>query len=513
MIEKAQATTTTSSNELATLSAGIRATLVGKFAGRGVQFAGQVVLARVLGPEGFGLYALGWTLLGILRMVAPLGLEHGVVRFGAGLAADDSAALRALLDRSFRLTLGASSLFGAALLLFAGPLAVGIFDEPRVIPLLQIFAVACPFAALVRVGSAATRITRRMSYSVVSEDLSQPVAALALILAFHWLGWGVTGAAVATSASFAIALLVAWACLVRAMPDLRGTRPRGGPRTRELLLFSVPAMIAATLNVLLVLVDRVIIGHFWSVHEVGIYQAVSQSSAVFLVILNAINTVFAALIPGLDSGAHRDRLAEMLRVSTKWVVFLSVPPALVFCLLPGPAIEVLFGHAYASGAPALQLLALAQIANVAVGQIGLVMIMTGRQTHWLKLTAGAFVVNILLNVALVPRLGTVGAAVSGLASMIILLVASVLAARTRLGTAPVDRRFLKGMVAAGGAAAVLLALPWVLPAAPLLQLVVGALLAVVVFGGILAAQGLDPEDRELLRALRTRYARTQGATQ
>jgi O-antigen/teichoic acid export membrane protein len=497
-------------SDLAKLSSGAGTTLVGKFAGRGVQFAGQVLLARVLGPEGFGLYALGWALLGLVRLVAPLGLEIGIVRFGAQAAASGAPAVGGVVRRSLVATLVSSALFGAGLWLLADAISTDLFDEPRVAPVLRLLAPAVPLAALVRVMSAATRVSGQMKLSVLAEDLAQPAVIFVLLVAVQLAGAsGVLEATAATTLSFAVALGVASACLMRAFPGMCGVRPVGGAPLHALAAFSIPSMLAASLSVASILVDRIMIGHFRPVHEVGIYQAISQSSMVFMVILNAMNTIFGALVPTLELDGERGRLAEMLRVTTKWAVYLSAPVALVFCLLADPVIEVLFGRAYLDGAPALRLLALAQLANVAVGQIGMVLIMTGRQLSWLALTVPAFALNLVLNIVLVPRLGTTGAAISSLASTTALLGAASWLASVQLGQRTVDRRMLKGLSGAAVAAAALLFVRTVVPG-PLAQLAVGAVVAVLVFGAMLRALGLDDEDRVLLGVVRARYDRARG---
>ena len=497
-------------SDLAKLSSGAGTTLVGKFAGRGVQFAGQVLLARVLGPEGFGLYALGWALLGLVRLVAPLGLENAIVRFGAQAAASGASAVRGVVRRSLVATLVSSTLFGASLWLFADVISTQLFDEPRVAPVLRLLAPSVPLAALVRVMSAATRVSGQMRLSVLAEDLTQPAVIVLLLVAVQLAGAsGVLEATAATTLSFAAALGVASVCLMRAFPGMRGVPPRGGASLRTLTAFSIPSMIAVGLSVAMTLVDRIVIGHFRPVHDVGVYQAISQTSMVFMVILNAMNTIFGALAPALEFEGERGRLAEMLRVTTKWAVYLSVPLALVFCLLAGPVIEVLFGRAYLDGVPALRLLALAQLANVAVGQIGMVLIMTGQQLRWLALTAPAFALNLLLNIMLVPRLGATGAALSSLMSTTVLLGVASWLASVQLGQRTMDRRMLKGLSGAAVGAAALLIVRTIVPG-PLAQLAVGAVVAVLVFGAMLRALGLDDEDRVLLGVVQARYDRARG---
>ncbi len=82
------------------MAAGAGISLFGVGLGRGLDFVKQIALARLLGPEAFGLYAIGWNLLRIVGILAPFGLHNGVVHFGTPFWRKDNPALRSILTRS-----------------------------------------------------------------------------------------------------------------------------------------------------------------------------------------------------------------------------------------------------------------------------------------------------------------------------------------------------------------------------------------------------------------------------
>jgi hypothetical protein len=65
------------------LAKGVSGSLTGCMAARSLNMVAQVLMARFLGAADFGLYAIGWTLVRLLEQVDTLGLDAGVIYFGA----------------------------------------------------------------------------------------------------------------------------------------------------------------------------------------------------------------------------------------------------------------------------------------------------------------------------------------------------------------------------------------------------------------------------------------------
>jgi O-antigen/teichoic acid export membrane protein len=482
-----------------TVAAGASTSLAGRVTGRVVQAFGQILLARLLGPDTYGLYALALTGLGLAALVAPLGLDRAVIRF-ARIDPRGSATL----GRGFFLrAIAIASLIGLTLAvvvaLVAPAAAEGLFHDARVVWVLRWIAPAFALVAGLRVATAATRVSFRMSYTVLTEDLVVPAVSLALAVLMIVAGLGLRGVLAAASIAHALALALAIVFVWRLFPVRQAESAPAKIRLLDLLAFSIPASAAVTLNALITMVDRLAIGSFGNAADLGIYQAAAQVSIWFALVMATFSTVLAPLISTLHQAGDRERLAESYRVATKWGTYLCVPMALLAILVPGRMMEVLFGADYGAGRAALLVLALGQFINVATGAVGPMLIMTGHPRRWAIHNLAALAIAVLLNLLLTPRLGVLGAALSTSSALVVLFGSGLFAVRRTVGMWPYDRRFLKGVVA-GAVAAVCLVLVERLAWQPAwIVLVIEVALAFGVFGFVLWRLGLDEEDRMMIR--------------
>ena len=485
-------------NHVTTLATGATVALAGRMIGRGLHVVGQVLLARFLGPEAFGLYAIGWTLLRVVGLLAPLGLDNGVIRFAAPHWRKDQAALQSVLYQSFSLALLSGFCVSASFYLAAPWLGGTLFQKPDLVPVLRYLAWAFwPLAGL-RVFAAATTLSQSMRYAVQAEEVAQPLINLLLIITFYFLGWGLLGATAAAVISFSVALLLAVYYLARLFPFR--VRPQFGPRStvKELLSFSMPASLSFVLGVYILWVDRLMVGYFLPEAEVGIYQAASQSSLLFATILGAMNAIFSPMIAELIHQKEKQQLEELFRVSTKWGLYLSVPLFLTLCFVPREVMTVVFGLQYEGGYMLLVILAVAQLVNVGTGAVNILLIMAGYQKRWLVTSTVMLAVNIGLNALLIPQVGLVGAAVATAATVCGLFVAGLLQVRHLLKIWPYDGRYLKGFLATLLTALALWGLQSANVASPALALTLALVISGFVFSLTLLVTGLDSEDRHFI---------------
>lgn len=482
------------------LALGASVSLIGVMLGRGLEFAKQVALARLLGIDAFGLYALGWNLLRSIGVLLPVGLQNGVMHFGAGVWRKDDGALRHILSRTILLSFAFGWVVTLILLALAPWLAGVVFKEPSFTLALRVFALMLPFMGALRVASNATRITQRMQFSVVAEEIAQSILNLVLFAAFYLLGWRLMGAVVSTVLSYAAAFAVAIYFVRRLFAAAWRAPAQATISTQQMLSYSTPTALAEAFGVIISRADRLFLGFYWPAAEVGVYQAASQIAVIMAAILAAFNTI---LMPMIAEQYHRRdmrQLEELFRVNTKWGVYSIAPLVLVIVFAARDVMQVIFGPAYAGGATALQILTIGQFINIATGATGAILIMTGNQRTWLRLSLAIMIANLVLNLALVPRWATTGAAVATAATVGGLFAISLLIVRRILGIWPYDRRYLKG-IAAGAGTALLLAGTRLLGLPPAGNLALTTAVAVAGFFGLLLLLGLDPEDRAFIGML------------
>lgn len=493
------------------LASGASVFLVGRFLGRGVRFLGDIALAHILGPSKLGLFAIGWTLTRIITLISPIGLDSGVVRFGSRYWKNNSESFRGVLLWSLLLALLAGSSIGA-IVFFAAPwLAASVFHKEELTGVFRAFGFAMPLIATLRVAASSTRISKSMKYAVLSEDMSQPFAFLLLFLAFYWMGWKLEGALEAMVLSFGVALFLALVFMWKIYPEVRATSTSTNFPGMGLLTFSLPATISAMLGMLIMWVDRLFVGHYLSAAETGVYQSLSQLSISLAVILGSFGSIFSPMTAVLHHRGEMKRLEEVFRVSTKWSLYVSIPPFLVMCFASREVLTVLFGKPYEIGWAALIILGIGQLVNAGTGPVNGLLLMSGLQNYLFVISGVSLCAGAGMSIFLIPRWGMAGAAVATAISIAGMFTCAIFVGKRELNLLPYDRRYWKGLVAAAMAVGALLLLRQINISSPLLNVAAVCTVATTVFAAVLLLGGLDEEDWDFIKLVRKRFTAKKTA--
>jgi len=496
-------------SDVAKLAGGGLIGMIGKIGGQGLAVLGNMIVARMLGPGNYGLYAIGWTIVRMVGLFAPLGLDKGVVYYATRHRNGEHPRFVGALRQSIGMSLLSGALLGAALFAASPWVGESVFHKIEVVPTLRWFAPIFVAYAGLRVAAAATTVSQRVKFSALSKDIVQPFIFIVLVLTLCGIGLGVVGAIGATLGSFVVALVTALLFLRRLFPEVASFRVRSPFLVNELLAFSIPSAFAGIFGMYMIWTNRLLVGYFCSLEETGVYQAVSQIALLFPMIQAAFAPIFSPMSADLYNRKEIKRLDELYKVSTKWVLYVSIPFLLVTLVMPREVVTTLFGAQYAQGWLPLVILVLAQAVNIGTGAVGLLLVMTGHQRCWSVISGMAFLVNLGLSALLIPAAGITGAAVGLAVAYVGMFILGVREVKQLVGVWPYDRRYYKGGLAALLTAGALLAfgriVPRVFSLLPLTICIIGSILSVGIFGGVLFLVGFDSEDREFLRLLQARW--------
>jgi O-antigen/teichoic acid export membrane protein len=488
------------------LAGGAGVALGGRIAGRGVRLLLDIALARLLGPAQFGLYAIGWTITRMVTLFTPLGLDAGVIRFGAKYWRQDKPTFWDVLSKSLLFASLSGLLFGGIFYGASRWIGEGIFHSAQMTEVVKGFALVFPLATILKVAAATTRISQRMKFSVIAEDISQPAWDLVLVLAFAYL-WtrSLAAAIVACIVSHGLAAALARWYAQRLFPPVSAPSPRSTFDGKQLLAFSLPASLTGVFGVMIIWVDRLLVGYYRPSADVGIYQAASQVSIAFAIILGAMNAIFSPMTADLFHRGELRRLEEIFRISTKWGLYLSLPLFLVTFFASHEVMIALFGRPYIAGWSVLVILALGQVFNAGTGPVGMLLVMAGFQNRMFLISGTMFALSVALGIVLIPRYGMVGAATATSLAVSGLFIAAIIFAKVALGMRPYDRRYLKGLAATLVTTAALLLVRNVGVSPAPLKALITLVVASGVFAGTLWLAGLDAEDREFMQLLVARF--------
>ncbi|MFN2489104.1 MAG: flippase [Actinomycetota bacterium] len=464
-----------------------------------------LVLARLLGRGQAGLYFQAYAFLALLGIVAAGGFTQSLTRFVALHRADgDAARLRGTVRLGLLLSAGAAAALGGVLYALSPWLAASAFEDPHMAALLRLVALSLPATVFTDAALAATRGFKTMRPYARINLFFEPSMRIVLTVGLVWAGWGVRGAMVALLVTN-VASSVLSALALRGLMGPQTVRARYS--TRELLTFSSLSWGSAIASNGLLWADTILLGLYRSPVEVGMYQVATRLTVLATTFINPVALAFAPLVADLYRKGRYESLQRTYALITSWIFRLAVPSLLVLIVFPRELLGF-FGPGFATGAGVTMLLAIGQTVNAASGPCGYMLVMSGRPALLMASNTFALVLNLGLNVWLIPRYGIVGAAAAWGTSIILVNTIRVLAVRRTLSMWPFDAGVLKG-VAAGAVAA---AGGWT--AATLLDgpssLLLGGVLIVAVYFLCLGKLGIGADDRLVLDTMwrRLRPGRT-----
>jgi O-antigen/teichoic acid export membrane protein len=297
---------------------------------------------------------------------------------------------------------------------------------------LRALAVAVPFAALLDTLLGATRGFRIMGPTNVVDRIGRSLVQLAGIAVV-----AAAGRATLLAPVWALPYLVAagaawlWLRAIRRrslpgevpvtagssavrQPGLTAVTQRDEPL--RFWRFTVPRGLAVLAQITIQRIDIVLVAIIRGPAEAAIYTAATRflvaGQFANLAISMAAQPRFTEMFTLGDlRGANR-----VYQATTAWLVLLTWPMFLLAVFF-GPEILTVFGHSYRAGDTVLVILSLAMLLATACGQVDMVLVTTGRSSWSLVNGLLAVVINVGLDVLLIPRYGITGAAIGWAAAI------------------------------------------------------------------------------------------------
>lgn len=461
-----------------------------------VTFGVVLLLARVLEPASVGRYAQAYAVLALLSVACWAGLRGALSStVAAWRTSGDEAGLRGSIALGLAVPTGTAVLLGGLLFGVAPALLRGLSMDAELAELLRLAAIALIFHVFTDSALAATRGFHTTRYFALVSLIAEPVLRVLLTAVLLAAGVGVRGALIALITSNAVAAILAGVTLWRFLEPVP-VRPRLDLRELNLSLVSWSGALATTG---LIWLDVLLIGALQSSQEAGAYTVATRLVALGAL---ALPPILAASTPGLAAAVAREPATgwqERYTTVTSWMARLALPGLVAIIVLPRDLLA-LFGPGFATAAAAIVVLACGKLLDVITGPTALMLTLHGRGALNVMDNVAAVLLNVGLNLYLIPRHGILGAAIAWTASIWLLSLARVVQVKMLTGVLPFSLGILRALVAGNAALLAstlfsqLLSPPWRLP--------VGLLDVLVTYLAVTAALGFSPAETRGLSRLR-----------
>lgn len=480
-------------------------TFFGSLAGKGALYLLLIVLSRALGAEAVGLFVLGLALLNLASIVSMLGLHTGALRYASiYYGSNHRERLKGTVIQAVAYSFAVGIIFGVLVFLSAGFIAEKIFKSSEIEGVIRAFSIAIPFLSSLLVTANITRASKRMQYFIYIKEFFQPGLGIIFIILLSLIGLKLYSAAVAWDISIILGFLFALFLTARVFPEVidRHIRPSFNP---DLVKFSLPLMGIGLLQFLILWTDTLMLGYFRPMGDVGIYRVAAQTALILILFLTSSNAIFGPILAELYSKRKKE-INNLFKITTKWTFYSSFI-AFIIIIFSRKEIMQIFGPEFIAGTGVLLLLATAQLVNCGTGGVGYALIMSGRERLEFTNTALVALLNILLNILLIPVYGMLGAAMATGISIAAISVIRLVEGYRVLNLFPYHPRFFKGIGAGVFVIALLYLInPWLSGLYYILNLGVTVLLAPSLFTVALLVLKLDEEDTRLLAMLKSKLA-------
>ena len=376
-------------------------------------FLVEVILARALKPEGYGIYAYIYALTAMIAIPAQLGLPQLVVRETAKAQANEQWGLMRGLWRWSTISVW---VFSAALML--ATLSIVWFLGERISELERLTLIfgllLIPLIALGNLRSAALRGLHRVVIGQLPENIIRPglLILFLLIMSFHSPNQSLDPSsamglhALAAAIAFGVGAWLLW----HSRPIALSTRPTAIYQAKDWISAALPLALISGLQVINRHIDVLMLGLFRSSEEVGIYKVVANCAFLATFGFLVINSVVAPYFARLYAQGNKKQLQQIVTQSARIIFALAFLAVFMFISFGETILSLIFGTNYATGHNALAILALGQLVNASMGPVSLLLNMTGHERNTMRGIAIASGANIILNLILIPPFGVNGAA-------------------------------------------------------------------------------------------------------
>ncbi len=385
-----------------------------------IGFVSQIIIARLLFPDDFGLVILAFAVIGIVEVFSEFGFQNAVIY--------NQTAKRDYYDTAWTMSAIRGVITALIVIGIAYPASL-LFDEPRlfeILPFLSIKAVLAGVANIRLHDFEKNLWMSRIFIHLIAGRLSTSIAAIcfALYLGNYWaLVYGLLlGEVVRLSVSYLL-----YPYLPR--PTLSCWR--------EIMSYSMWLMVSGVLRYFRRQGHTYILGAVGQVSAVGVFQIAYEIA--YLASTELVAPMKRALFPGYAKAkAEPAQFKAIFGNSVGITALIAMPIAVGTGLIAHLAIPILLGDRWIEAIGIVQILAAASAVTSVQGHVGPVFLALGKTKLAAGLDAYLGVAYFLCLVPLTYFYGLNGAATTIVTLAVISLFAEIIVMRRLIGFTMLD---------------------------------------------------------------------------
>lgn len=392
-------------------------------------FFSSVLIARGLGPEGMGQFALVMSLAGVATVLSDLGIGQTTIRYASQAAAiKDTPAQMAVLRWALRWRLSLVFVVTTAFFLLA-PYIAKLWHSESLLTYLRLGLLGGIFAALASIPTVYFQSIKRFSTNASVTSAQRLISFAGIIVLSVFSLWSLLNLMVVSLVASAIGafvflLMVPTAALwpQDAMRKLKGLTPRlffASPQmqhnTNNGLDSSSPTqfarfhMLATIISMMTMQADTWLMGYFLGDKgQIGLYSVATRFTLPMTLVLGAFNT---ALWPRASGLTEWSKLSGLLKKTLGFSVLLACP-MIIYALTAPLLASFFFGSNYENSCLLGQILCLRYVFAFLICPVTVLGYSFGLvRVVWI-VNLVQLLILVLFNVVFLPKIGPLASALA-----------------------------------------------------------------------------------------------------
>ena len=373
---------------------------------------GTIIVARLLTPGEYGLYAIALVAPNLIQNFRDWGVNVAMIKYSAQYKTENQTAkVRSILVSGlfFETILGLSlSIF---CMLLSNLLATSAFQRPDITPLIQVASLIILTGAFLNSAQAAFIGFEKMQFSSTML-IVQSIIRATVIPSLVILGYGAFGAVLGYTLALLISgltgILLMW-ILYKNLPKQASNNIGISASIKKMFKYGLPLSISTIVDGFLLQFYNFLLALYATDVMYGNYTIAINFAVLLTFFARPITTMMFPAFSKLDPEKDHETLKRVYQFSVKYASLLVVPSVAVVMVLAQPAVSTLYGAKYSAAPLFLALSAIAYI-YTAFGNLSTVNFINGigKTVFTMKLSLLDAVIGFPMSFILISQFGVLG---------------------------------------------------------------------------------------------------------
>ncbi len=373
-----------------------------------------ILVTKELGAKNWGVIVLCMAILNISNIFARLGVDIYVLKCvsaAKGLLNE----IKTVYFSGARIVLLSSSIVSIFLFFSSDLIATSIFNKAYFSLYIKYISLLIPLFSLHCVNEQTLRGMKKISVFSFFQSTSKMMITVILFFIFYYI-LGIDYNVGVYSYFSALALVFVSSTLF-IFYKLRKGIVEKLTKQSVILNSSIPMMMSTSVLLIMSWADTLMLGSFCDESQVGIYNVAVKVALLASFTLASINSISAPKISETYNNNDFPAFYKVVSQTTKTIFYTTIPLVAFIFIFPEFILNF-FGKEFLSARFSLFILVFSQLINTMSGSVGVILNMTGKEKVFRNILSIALLINITLNILLIPKFEIEGAAIASATSMI-----------------------------------------------------------------------------------------------